>query len=125
MVSQKRKKIRRARYTDTTRKCQLRQVQKKYSQKKTLYHAGKLFKYQENNLCTEMTLLIISRHILKFTRQLSLNTTFTQQHDRTSYDPEIAYESDHIVTIGDMKHKCQWCNVLKGKGETSGMCFSS
>ncbi|KAI8430431.1 hypothetical protein MSG28_000708 [Choristoneura fumiferana] len=41
------------------------------------------------------------------------------------YEPDIAYENDPFVSIGKMSCKCQWCNALKWKDETPGVCCSS
>ncbi|MDK1801146.1 hypothetical protein LRR74_28675, partial [Klebsiella pneumoniae] len=42
-----------------------------------------------------------------------------------SYQPEIDYECDKLVAIGNMSQKCQWCNALKWKDETPGLCCGS
>ncbi|XP_023225002.1 uncharacterized protein LOC111625972 [Centruroides sculpturatus] len=40
------------------------------------------------------------------------------------YDPKIAYETDKLVSLGTMSHKCIHCNALKFK-EAPGMCCSA
>ena len=42
-------------------------------------------------------------------------------HSGLAYDPDTANEN----CIGNMRKKCQYCNALKWKGETPGMCCSS
>lgn len=42
-----------------------------------------------------------------------------------AYDPDIDYGTDSSVVLGSMTYKCQWCNALKWKDETPGMCCSA
>lgn len=46
-------------------------------------------------------------------------------HSGMAYDPDIAYRTDTCVALGSMTYKCQWCNALKWKDETLGMCCSA
>lgn len=41
------------------------------------------------------------------------------------YDPEIDYSSHSKINIGAMDKKCRYCNALKFKHETPGMCCAS
>lgn len=49
----------------------------------------------------------------------------TKCQSAMSYQPEIDYECDKLVAIGNMSQKCQWCNALKWKDETPGLCCGS
>ncbi|XP_025421174.1 uncharacterized protein LOC112691234 [Sipha flava] len=46
-------------------------------------------------------------------------------HSGMAYDRDIAYRTDVCVALGSMTYKCQWCNALKWKDETLGMCCSA
>ncbi|XP_023223321.1 uncharacterized protein LOC111624647 [Centruroides sculpturatus] len=41
------------------------------------------------------------------------------------YDPKMAYETDKLLSLGTMSHKCLHCNALKFKKEAPGMCCSA
>lgn len=41
------------------------------------------------------------------------------------YNPDLAYEADRTIALGAMNHKCKYCNALKWKEETSGMCCNN
>ncbi|KFM71124.1 hypothetical protein X975_02399, partial [Stegodyphus mimosarum] len=40
------------------------------------------------------------------------------------YDPSIDYHNHPLIVIGSMSKKCQFCDALKEKDETAGMCCS-
>ncbi|GFX19633.1 helitron_like_N domain-containing protein [Trichonephila clavipes] len=41
-----------------------------------------------------------------------------------SYNPSIDYKSDASCTLGPMSITCQFCSLMKFKGETLGLCCS-
>lgn len=42
-----------------------------------------------------------------------------------AYDSDFAYRTDTCVALGSMTYKCQWCNALKWKDETLGICCNA
>ncbi|XP_071578043.1 uncharacterized protein [Temnothorax nylanderi] len=42
-----------------------------------------------------------------------------------AYDPDVAYETESIIALGTMSHKCKYCNALKWKEESPGMCCNN
>ncbi|KAL4090448.1 hypothetical protein QTP88_025283 [Uroleucon formosanum] len=42
-----------------------------------------------------------------------------------AYNPHLAYEADESLALGSMNHKCKYCNALKWKEETPGMCCNN
>lgn len=92
------KRRRRARFTNYTRKKQIKKAQKKYRQNQTES------RYKENT---------------------TMRLWKSKVHSGMAYDPDIAYKTDTCVALGSMTYKCQWCNALKWKDETLGMCCSA
>lgn len=41
------------------------------------------------------------------------------------YDPLIDYKNHILIVVGLMNKKCQFCDALKWKDETTGMCCSN
>ncbi|KAL4153686.1 hypothetical protein QTP88_001519 [Uroleucon formosanum] len=40
-------------------------------------------------------------------------------------NPDLAYEAVKTIALGSMNHKCKYCNALKWKEETPGMCCNN
>ncbi|XP_050675973.1 uncharacterized protein LOC126972914 [Leptidea sinapis] len=70
------------------------------------------------------------RRLLNAERQAERRRTFSMSTWEAfngaafEYDPLIDYVNHRLVIIGRMDKKCRYCEVLKWKEETSGMCCS-
>ncbi|XP_065356368.1 uncharacterized protein LOC135950766 [Calliphora vicina] len=81
-------------------------------------HRAAVAVYQQNNpdLCILSQSQYRERQPISW--RVKLNSAF-------EYNPEINYEKDKIIDLGKMSHRCSYCNALKWKEESVGLCCSS
>ncbi|VVC46434.1 EF-Hand 1, calcium-binding site,OTU domain [Cinara cedri] len=114
---------RRARYTGNIRKKQLQNAAKTYAPRNPLVNRSAVARYQLDN--PEVGRAARSRYEhtnprrkverLTLPWKIMVNSGMTYNHD-------LAYEAEKTIALGSMNHKCKYCNALKWKEETPGMC---
>ncbi|XP_030762655.1 uncharacterized protein LOC115887381 [Sitophilus oryzae] len=148
-VSTQSSKKRRSRCTNVIRKKQLQNASKKYLHKFPSVHRAAVSKYQKNNpnlkvqAHPELHREAVARyqqahpevHRAAQSRYEQNNPEIRVKRQRRSwkikafsgmiYEIDTDYENDSTVALGSMSNKCRWCNALKWKEETPGMCCSS
>lgn len=138
--STKNKCKRRARFTNATRKKQLKEASQifkitnphanslavaKYTQKHPDVHKESSKKYSKEH--PEVSRNSTAKHDPTGTKRTSrrILSWKTKQCSGFNYISNINYESDKIVILGPMTSVCKFCRALKWKDESAGMCCSS
>ncbi|XP_071575058.1 uncharacterized protein [Temnothorax nylanderi] len=83
----------------------------KYQQKNPEVHRGAESRYEQSNPGRR-----VERRVLPW---------MVKAHSGMAYDPDVAYETESIIALGTMSHKCKYCNALKWKEESPGMCCNN
>lgn len=132
---------RRVRYTNNKRKKQLKDAARNYARNNPGVNRAAVARYQQTHPEVHRTAVskyqqyhpevhraAQSRYDLsnpgrrEERRQIPWKV---KAHSGMAYDPEVTYETDSTLSLGTMSNKCQYCNALMWKEETSGMCCSS
>ncbi|KAL4119656.1 hypothetical protein QTP88_012450 [Uroleucon formosanum] len=125
-LSMKKPRKRRARYTGNIRKKQFQNAVKTYALHNPLVNRSAVARYQLDN--PEVGRATRSRYEhtnpcrkvgrIKLPWKIMVNSGM-------AYNPDLAYGADKTIALGSMNHKCKYCNALKWKEETPGMCCNN
>ncbi|KMQ85421.1 dna helicase, partial [Lasius niger] len=126
---------RRVRYTNNKRKKQLKDAARNYARNNPGVNRAAVARYQQTHPEVHRTAVskyqqyhpevhraAQSRYDLsnpgrrEERRQIPWKV---KAHSGMAYDPEVTYETDSTLSLGTMSNKCQYCNALMWKEETS------
>ncbi|XP_072162005.1 uncharacterized protein [Bemisia tabaci] len=111
-----------------------RKAVKNYYREHPEIHLSSALKYQKKN--PEKHLESMKKYAINNPEKISTSHVISNEKKRNeknensdpkylsgfSYDPSFNYSADEVVSIGKMKHICNWCKALKWKDENPGMC---
>ncbi|CAI6352415.1 unnamed protein product [Macrosiphum euphorbiae] len=125
-LSLKKGRKRRARYTGNIRKKQLQNAAKTYALRNPLMNRSAVARYQLDN--PEVGRAARSRYEHTNPRQKVERLILPWKimvNSGMTYNPDLAYEAEKTIALGSMNHKFKYCNALKWKEETPGMCCNN